>query len=305
MRFSNTSRTKAFTLIELLVVIAIIAILAAILFPVFAQAKEAAKKTACLSNSKQIALGLYMYAGDFDDTLCQTSWESAATTQPFNTGQFQIHWTYLIQPYIKNWNIFTCPSDPNPITTDSVCPNGISDVGKLNGSGQMYCDWAAQVNSYIPIYNALPAHDWYPVNLGSFSSPSNQILVGEHRNNLIAGDRHKGTSGFFPSQPCNAWTEVAYPPSGGQYSQFPLAVVNTEYAQVKALGLGNPSKSLFKTYDILRVAFDRHSGNQGANYSFADGHAKYQNVGATLNPSAYEYGDKWYPAPAAWGTGCN
>ena len=59
---------KAFTLIELLVVIAIIAILAAILFPVFAQAKEAAKKTACLSNEKQLALGILMYNNDSDDT---------------------------------------------------------------------------------------------------------------------------------------------------------------------------------------------------------------------------------------------
>src|SRR5258708_2259929 len=61
---------KAFTLIELLVVIAIIAILAAILFPVFAQAKEAAKKTSCLSNQKQVALAAMMYVGDYDDTMC-------------------------------------------------------------------------------------------------------------------------------------------------------------------------------------------------------------------------------------------
>src|SRR5580704_547522 len=66
---------RGFTLIELLVVIAIIAILAAILFPVFAQAKEAAKKTSCLANAKEIALGLFLYTNDYDDTLPNTSWE--------------------------------------------------------------------------------------------------------------------------------------------------------------------------------------------------------------------------------------
>src|SRR4051812_7719020 len=65
---------RAFTLIELLVVIAIIAILAAILFPVFAQAKEAAKKAVCLSNLKQISLGWMLYAGDYDDFMCPTSY---------------------------------------------------------------------------------------------------------------------------------------------------------------------------------------------------------------------------------------
>jgi len=66
------TKRNAFTLIELLVVIAIIAILAAILFPVFAQAKAAAKKTQCLSNTKQLGLGLHMYVGDSDDMLPYT-----------------------------------------------------------------------------------------------------------------------------------------------------------------------------------------------------------------------------------------
>jgi prepilin-type N-terminal cleavage/methylation domain-containing protein len=141
-------RRSAFTLIELLVVIAIIAILAAILFPVFAQAKEAAKKTACLSNTKQMALGLYMYAGDYEDTLPNTSWEqdpagflNGIAYNPQNpNGTYQVHWSFLIQPYIKNWNIFLCPSDSRPFSTDNLCPNGISDVGQLDSSGHMYCD---------------------------------------------------------------------------------------------------------------------------------------------------------------------
>src|ERR1700734_2071564 len=100
---------KAFTLIELLVVIAIIAILAAILFPVFAQAKLAAKKTVDLSNMKQQSLALTMYENDNNDTCCQVSWEFAGTTpiQPYNpAGKYQVQFTYLLQPYIKNYAIF-------------------------------------------------------------------------------------------------------------------------------------------------------------------------------------------------------
>src|SRR3978361_1655135 len=92
---------RAFTLIELLVVIAIIAILAAILFPVFAQAKEAAKKTSCLSNNKQIGLGIIMYQGDYDDTYPMDQyWSPTEAIQ-------QVRWFDDVYPYIKNGNKFT------------------------------------------------------------------------------------------------------------------------------------------------------------------------------------------------------
>ncbi len=299
-------RRIAFTLIELLVVIAIIAILAAILFPVFAQAKEAAKKTSCLSNVKQMALGLYMYANDFDDTLPMNdyeqdplSYENGIAYNPQNpAGTYQITYTFLIQPYVKNWNIFVCPSDPAPVTTDNPCPNGISDIGQLI-NGQMYCDWSAQKQSYIPIYNALPAHDWTVVNFTQYPSPASQIMVGEHRNDLIQSDFHKGASGFFPSQPCPQWQLVPYPAGANQYSYFTTQVAQTEYAPT---GTAAANKPLFKKYDILRVAWDRHSGQQNANYAFADGHAKNQPLGQTLDPNNYEYGQTWLPNSAPWNT---
>jgi len=95
-------RSKGFTLIELLVVIAIIAILAAILFPVFARARENARQTSCLSNLKQIALGYLMYVQDYD---------GMAPNNPGNWGGFpDIVWRVQIQPYIKNTQIYHCPS---------------------------------------------------------------------------------------------------------------------------------------------------------------------------------------------------
>src|SRR3954469_16697877 len=109
---------SGFTLIELLVVIAIIAILAAILFPVFAQAKAAAKKTACLSNTKQIGISLYMYLTDSDDALPMANYPNptAGYTGPYTQftwgdgpGVSQPVWADLLAPYTKNLAIFSCP----------------------------------------------------------------------------------------------------------------------------------------------------------------------------------------------------
>src|ERR671937_3260098 len=103
-RRGGMKRRSAFTLIELLVVIAIIAILAAILFPVFAQAREKARASTCLSNSRQMGIGLTMYAQDYDETY---PW--AAGLNPDTTPC----WAGLIYPYVKNLSVFQCPSQPD------------------------------------------------------------------------------------------------------------------------------------------------------------------------------------------------
>lgn len=95
---------RAFTLIELLVVIAIIAILAAILFPVFAQVREKARQTSCLSNLRQVALAMQMYGQDYDERFANTEYGGDIDEA------HEYYWGDMLQPYIKSWQMLTCPS---------------------------------------------------------------------------------------------------------------------------------------------------------------------------------------------------
>ncbi len=109
---------KGFTLIELLVVIAIIAILAAILFPVFARAREKARQASCLNNVKELALAVQMYAQDYDETLPFSRNRPATGWTP---------WTMHLNPYIKNWQVMLCPSGTQPWTSHSTRTHAASD----------------------------------------------------------------------------------------------------------------------------------------------------------------------------------
>lgn len=124
---------RAFTLIELLVVIAIIAILAAILFPVFAQAKEAAKKTTCLSGLKQTGTSYFLYATDYDDN-----------TVPQNMGRIDVngvtqsggYWYNILQPYVKSYQLFFCPDRTGTTTKNHFI--GASTTASLLTADQMH-----------------------------------------------------------------------------------------------------------------------------------------------------------------------
>jgi prepilin-type N-terminal cleavage/methylation domain-containing protein/prepilin-type processing-associated H-X9-DG protein len=126
------SQRRGFTLIELLVVIAIIAILAAILFPVFARARENARKSACQSNLKQIGTANSMYLQDYDQVM--PYWFLNATTQG-RIYQNRRYWYELLLPYMKNDDIWRCPSDSAFTVQDASIPAS----QRLNVSYGMNC----------------------------------------------------------------------------------------------------------------------------------------------------------------------
>jgi prepilin-type N-terminal cleavage/methylation domain-containing protein/prepilin-type processing-associated H-X9-DG protein len=123
---------EAFTLIELLVVIAIIAILAATLFPVFARSRENARRSACQANMKQIGLGIIQYSQDYDEKLptnLNFQKPNCATAVPdYSISTAGQNWIAAVQPYVKSWQVFVCPSVPKRPGSDAFVPLGNSDT---------------------------------------------------------------------------------------------------------------------------------------------------------------------------------
>lgn len=121
---------SAFTLIELLVVIAIIAILAAILFPVFAQAREKARQTSCLSNLKQLGLAFEQYKTDYDG-MYPINRERVASDPPSSTAEETVSWAELVEPYVKNGKVENADGSTSFSQGVYHCP---SDSGKVGPS---------------------------------------------------------------------------------------------------------------------------------------------------------------------------
>jgi len=249
---------SGFTLIELLVVIAIIAILAAILFPVFAQAKAAAKKTQSLSNTKQLVLASIMYAGDQDDNFC-----AEGEPGPGNGWGWQMTWQMLTVPYMKNYGILKDP-------TDNHTPFSNFDTGPLfsypgNGIFAGHCSpgWAGWDMIGVIQSN----RSW----TNNYNSPRSATAVGLPAETIVFATRFK----MHP-------TSWMYPGMDGVYSPWASTLLNSDGVD-NGMSLPGQKNGLWAaadpTYD--GVIYNGYGGQSPV--GFVDGHAKSMKPTATVD----------------------
>jgi prepilin-type N-terminal cleavage/methylation domain-containing protein/prepilin-type processing-associated H-X9-DG protein len=177
---------SGFTLIELLVVIAIIAILAAILFPVFAQAREKARQITCLSNEKQIGLGILQYVQDFDETFPRQKFYDGKNASTWAT------WQTVINPYMKSHDVYRCPDNLFNKTFIAGGAGTIDYPISYAPNSAMMSDWGAKFDTRLPVID----------------SPADTVLVVESRSpwsalsaNSIIWDsaQSEWKGGFYPA----------------------------------------------------------------------------------------------------------
>ncbi|HCU38643.1 MAG TPA: hypothetical protein DGT21_25470 [Armatimonadetes bacterium] len=235
--------SRGFTLIELLVVIAIIAILAAILFPVFARAREKARQTACLANLKQIGAANQMYAQDNDGFYmpCYYYASGSWVTTPLWT------WMDICQPYVKNWQVFICPSHkystPQHFATyraPGMVPESAHWSYGYNAEGM-----EVQLNS------------------GNYADVARPSLLGLG----IEGIR----AGWF----CCNETEVPQPAETLMMAEASLWFLSAMAPQWPATTIGS-SRDLIPTVTEAQ-SNTKHPHNDGMNILFVDGHVKWHN----------------------------
>lgn len=222
---------RAFTLIELLVVIAIIAILAAILFPVFAQARTAAKKTSSLNNLKQIALGSVMYFSDNDDMIFPIQYRFGAPVPPDNGTRF---WANLAQPYIKQTDVFFCPNDraDDPYIAQTTFAARFAPNNQfkpyLIGLTPSYGLNSTYLNELVPVPGQPGRFSFNPRSQSSFGASSETVMIAESTMKDVvipAGATGstvtiRGLIGYHsvaaPNDPRGVWTSFTFPNARSQ-----------------------------------------------------------------------------------------
>jgi prepilin-type N-terminal cleavage/methylation domain-containing protein/prepilin-type processing-associated H-X9-DG protein len=242
-----------FTLIELLVVIAIIAILAAILFPVFAQARESARKTSCVSNLKQVGLAILMYSQDYDETFPYVDAHGYPVDPSIPLGLDGQTWIYndivvKIQGYVKNFNVFYCPDRPQTVTHsgDFCNPDSTNPPQPVWGYGY---NWSS---GYGPHDTASNPHNLWDLGDG--------CVMGARADGVLPGRAIAGVN--LPAQFAIL----------GDTADTPRQTLHTAVYDTRC----NPSSG----WNADMPTGARHGGSTN-NFCFSDGHVKASRINLT------------------------
>lgn len=261
--FVNKRSRAGFTLIELLVVIAIIAILAAILFPVFAQAREKARQTSCLSNMKQIGIAVLGYSQDYDEAF-PIGFEGDNWV---NGG-----WPVLVQPYCKSLGVFTCPDDT--MGGQPIPGFEWAGVGTSYAANGYYGPWTQYFSLRGPFVTT-GNDSWLqptPMTQGEVQRSAESILIAEKHSDTVYNSYQKTNSG-----------DSGYP--AGNVSGFaPTCIIaGDNYGGGWGPRTLPNGKATGTTYPNTTDGSVTASHNGMANFLLCDGHAKAMKP-ATTNP---------------------
>jgi prepilin-type N-terminal cleavage/methylation domain-containing protein/prepilin-type processing-associated H-X9-DG protein len=252
---------KAFTLIELLVVIAIIAILAAILFPVFAQAKAAAKNTASLSNIKQITIASQMYSADADDVVpLAADWNNGVT------------WAMSTEPYRKNFAIMYSPAGGPKARSNWMT---IFTDPRYNWIGNW--QWFAQYGINAQYMNRAATCDEIGLDGKVFGNPISSTEPAAPAETIMFTE----TGMDAPEDNVGTW--LVYAPGGFQADDV---CTYDDWGQSSTVWTGVGDGNTTKT----QAGLVRPRSSGGANVSFIDGHAKTMKLGAIANGTNWKLG---------------
>jgi len=266
--FSSRRVWSGFTLIELLVVIAIIAILAAILFPVFAQAREKARQASCLSNTKQISNAMLMYGQDYDETLFPYRYSSNSINDGVAEGRVHYHfYNQILDPYIKSYNVWRCPSNP----VGWVNTNGGTDTTQSDGYGGQN---SYGVNKYAFEPDPVANSTWVPgLTFSDMPATANTVIMADatYYNILPRNPRR------LRGNP-NLDDTIIGPSSTQDYPNYWTRIGNSHLFPISG-GLVTPGSPQEAT--AFKDGKSRHSGF--INVLWADGHSKALRYEALIN----------------------